>query len=199
MKHKKSFSLSTFIVGILILVPIYLFVGCGNKETSIQTANTKNVTTETQDNSKSQDVNKDQKADEDKETNKNQDVNKDKQTNKTEEINKTQNVSKNENDKEVITAKEKNKNVKSESQVSNKKEETRSSTNKFTSKDAINICEKKYGKDSDTIYACSEEMKNVNGEKGYLVQVKSKELMKQGGNGVAFTVLVTTEGQIIEL
>lgn len=181
MKHKKSFLLSILIAGILILAPMYLLVGCGNKEDDTQTTNTESATKETQD------------------ANKTQDVNKPEDSNKTQDANKTQNSSKTGNNKEGVTTKEKNKNVKSESQVASKKEETKPSTSKFTPQDAIDICEKKYGKDSDTIYASSENMKDVNGEKGYLVQVKSKELMKQGGNGVAFTVLVTPKGQIIEL
>ncbi|MBY0754446.1 hypothetical protein K5V21_03150 [Clostridium sardiniense] len=172
MKHKKSSLLSILMVGILILVPMYLFVGCGNKDEDKQATNTQTTNTE---NAASQNTTKE-----------NQDVNKSE-------------VKSNENNKKVVTAEEKNKNVKSESQVASKKEETKPSTSKFTPQDAINICEKKYGKDSDTIYASSENMKDVNGEKGYLVQVKSKELMKQGGNGVAFTVLVTPKGQIIEL
>lgn len=189
MKHKKSFLLSALIAGILILAPMYLFVGCGNKEDSTQAANTENTTK--QDATKeNQDANK---SEEKASVNNNEEkVSSNNQENKSE-------VKSNENNKNVVTSEEKNKNVKSESQVAGKKEETKPSSSKFTPQDAINICEKKYGKDSDTIYASSENMKDVNGEKGYLVQVKSKELMKQGGNGVAFTVLVTPKGQIIEL
>lgn len=184
MKHKKSFLLSILIVGILILTPVYLFVGCGNKDADTQNTNTQTTTEDA--------TNKNV-------TKENQDANKGEEKASTNNQENKSEVKSNENNKKVVTAEEKNKNVKSESQVSSKKEETKPSTSKFTPQDAINICEKKYGKDSDTIYASSESMKDVNGEKGYLVQVKSKELMKQGGNGVAFTVLVTPRGQIIEL
>ncbi|GAA0070792.1 hypothetical protein UT300003_23160 [Clostridium sardiniense] len=185
MKHKKSFLLSILMVGILILAPMYLFVGCGNKDEDTQATNTQTTNTE---NAASQNTTKE-----------NQDVNKSEEKASANNQENKSEVKSNENNKKVVTAEEKNKNVKSESQVASKKEETKPSTSKFTPQDAINICEKKYGKDSDTIYASSENMKDVNGEKGYLVQVKSKELMKQGGNGVAFTVLVTPKGQIIEL
>ncbi|MGG7077027.1 hypothetical protein [Clostridium sardiniense] len=185
MKHKKSFLLSALIAGILILAPMYLFVGCGNKEASTQAANTQ--TTNTEDTTK-QDATKE-----------NQDANKSEEKASANNQENKSEVKSDENNKKIVTSEEKNKNVKSESQVAGKKEETKPSTSKFTPQNAINICEKKYGKDSDTIYASSENMKDVNGEKGYLVQVKSKELMKQGGNGVAFTVLVTPKGQIIEL
>lgn len=184
MKHKKSFLLSILIVGILILTPVYLFVGCGNKEVDTQPTNTQT----TNEDATNQNITKE-----------NQDANKGEDKASTNNQEKKSEAKSNGNNKKVVTAEEKNKNIKSESQVASKKEETKPSTSKFTAQDAINICEKKYGKDSDTIYASSENMKNINGEKGYLVQVKSKELMKQGGNGVAFTVLVTPKGQIIEL
>lgn len=72
-------------------------------------------------------------------------------------------------------------------------------TSSFTKEKAVQIAEKKYGKDEDTIYSPSNNMENLNGKIGYMIQIKSKELLKQGGNGVIFTVLVTETGEIIEL
>lgn len=180
MKNKKNILLSLFVASVLILSPMYIFVGCGNKQTDTQTnEQAKNTETKVKENPNN-----------DKQNGETKNINTGKESNK--EI-------KSEEEKKVVTAKEENKNIKSENQITKKKEESKTSTSKMTSKDAISICEKKYGKDSDTIYSCSENIKDVNGEKGYLVQVKSKELMKQGGNGVAFTVLVTTSGKVIEL
>ncbi len=207
MKNKRRFLYSLFICGILILSPMYVFVGCGNKDSN-------NENTKIEDKSKSkEDINKkdntggnnsisiEDNKNISKENNKNEsnkiiknEVNKKDLNNKKPSVNNEGNDT-----KKVVTAKESNKGIKSENQLSNKKEQSKTASSKFTSKDAVIACEKKYGKDSDTIYSCSENMKNVNGEKGYLVQVKSKELMKQGGNGVAFTVLVTPSGKIIEL
>lgn len=184
MKNKKNILLSLFVAGVLILSPMYIFVGCGNKQTDTQTSElAKNTETKVKENS-----NNDKQNGETKNINTNKDT-----------IKESNKEIKGEEEKKVVTAKEENKNIKSENQITKKKEESKTSTSKMTSKDAISICEKKYGKDSDTIYSCSENIKDVNGEKGYLVQVKSKELMKQGGNGVAFTVLVTTSGKVIEL
>ena len=39
----------------------------------------------------------------------------------------------------------------------------------------------------------------MNGNRGYLIQVLSKELINQGGMGVLFSILVTEEGDIIEI
>ena len=207
MKNKRRFLCSLLICGIFILFQAYAFVGCGSKDSN-------NENTKIEDKSKSkEDINKKDSVDENnfkniednknisKENNKNEsnknikdEVNKKALNNKKPLVNNEGNDT-----KKVVTAKESNKGIKSENQLSNKKEQSKTVLSKFTSKDAVNACEKKYGKDLDTIYSCSENMKNVNGEKGYLVQVKSKELMKQGGNGVAFTVLVTLSGKIIEL
>lgn len=208
MKNIRRFLYSLFICGILILSSMYAFVGCGNKDSNNE--NTKiedkfkpkedinKQDTESRNNSINIEKNKNNSKENTKsELNKNikNKVNKEKDSN-----NKKTSVNNEGNDtKKVVTAKESNKGIKSENQLSNKKEQSKAVSSKFTSKDAVIACEKKYGKDSDTIYSCSENMKNVNGEKGYLVQVKSKELMKQGGNGVAFTVLVTPSGKIIEL
>lgn len=207
MKDKRRFLYSLFICGILILFPIYAFVGCGNKDSN-------NENTKIEDKSKSkEDINKQDNTggnnsiniEENKNTSKEStkiELNKNikDEVNKKDLNNKKPSVNNEGNDiKKVVTAKESNKGIKSENQLSNKKEQSKIVSSKFTSKDSVIACEKKYGKDSDTIYSCSENMKNVNGEKGYLVQVKSKELMKQGGNGVAFTVLVTPSGKIIEL
>ncbi|MDQ0149551.1 hypothetical protein ACFO6R_09180 [Eubacterium multiforme] len=86
-----------------------------------------------------------------------------------------------------------------ETEKSMEKKETENSKNKFTLDDAIKVCKEKYGVDNDTIYVGNNTMENVNGKKGYLIEVKSKELMKQGGTGVAFTVLVSSNKVISEL
>lgn len=196
MRNKRRVLYSFLILGILILYPIYTFVGCGNEN-----SNNKNVKIEDKDTSKEY-VNK--QGEENKNTSKENannelDKNIKNENNKQKVSNNNKKSVVNDDTRKVVTPKESNKGIKSESQLSNKKEQTKTVSSKFTSKDAVIACEKKYGEDSDTIYSCSENMSNVNGEKGYLVQVKSKELMKQGGNGVAFTVLVTTSGEIIEL
>lgn len=191
MKNKKRFLISMLITCILVLTPMYLFVGCNDKENTTQTSSIESAVKENQ-NANGQEADKN---DTNQKEIKSSDTSKESEN---QQNNSKVSNSNNDNNK-VITAEEKNKNVKSESEVSNKKEESKPSSSKFTSKDAIKICENKYGKNSDTIYACGEKMKNVNGTNGYIVQVKSKELMKQGGNGVAFTVLVTPSGQIIEL
>lgn len=181
MRNKRRVLYSFLILGILILYPIYTFVGCENEN-----SNNKNVKIEDKDTSKEY-------------VNNELDKNIKNEDNKQKVSNNNKKSVVNDDTRKVVTPKESNKGIKSESQLSNKKEQTKTVSSKFTSKDAVIACEKKYGKDSDTIYSCSENMSNVNGEKGYLVQVKSKELMKQGGNGVAFTVLVTPSGKIIEL
>ena len=196
MRTKRRVLYSFLILGILILYPIYTFVGCGNEN-----GNNKNIKIEDKDKS-TQYVNK--QDEENKNTSKENSNNElDKNIKNEDSKQKVLNNNKknviNDDSKKVVTPKESNKGIKSESQLANKKEQIKTVSSKFTAKDAVIACEKKYGKDLDTIYSCSENMKNVNGEKGYLVQVKSKELMKQGGNGVAFTVLVTPSGQIIEL
>lgn len=208
MKDKRRFLYSLFICGIFILFQAYAFVGCGSKDSN-------NENTKIEDKSKSkEDINKKDSVDENNFKNIEENKNTSKESTKSElnkniknKVNKEKDLNNKKpsinnegNDtKKVVTAKESNKGIKSENQLSNKKEQSKTVSSKFTSNDAVIACEKKYGKDSDTIYSCSENMKNVNGEKGYLVQVKSKELMKQGGNGVAFTVLVTPSGKIIEL
>ena len=79
------------------------------------------------------------------------------------------------------------------------KEKNKKSNTNFTLEKAIGFCKGKYGNDTDTVYVGNEEMENINGKTGYIVQVKSKELMKQGGTGVLFTVLVCENGEIIEI
>ncbi|MEG0855844.1 MAG: hypothetical protein RSG52_05100 [Terrisporobacter sp.] len=186
MKKKISFLLVILIGGILILTSIYIFVGYENKKNNTQTMDIENAVINKQDTDKKHTIKDEVKSSED--------VNE-----STIQINRSEVSNKKGDEKKIITVEGKIGNIKSESQVSNKEKETKSVTNKFTMKEATNLCEKKYGKNSDAIYACDENVQDVNGERGYLVQVKSKELMKQGGNGVAFTVLVTLKGQIIEL
>jgi hypothetical protein len=79
------------------------------------------------------------------------------------------------------------------------KEKNKKSNTNFTLEKAIEFCKEKYGNDVDTVYIGNENIENVNGKTGYIVQVKSKELMKQGGTGVLFTVLVCENGEIIEI
>ncbi|CUQ28735.1 hypothetical protein [Clostridium baratii] len=196
MRNKRRVLYSFLILGILILYPIYTFVGCGNEN-----SNNKNVKIEDKDTSKEYVNKQDEENKNTSKENANNELDKNikNEDNKQKVSNNNKKSVVNDDTRKVVTPKESNKGIKSESQLSNKKEQTKTVSSKFTSKDAVIACEKKYGKDSDTIYSCSENMSNVNGEKGYLVQVKSKELMKQGGNGVAFTVLVTPSGKIIEL
>ena len=54
-------------------------------------------------------------------------------------------------------------------------------------------------KDSDIEYSTNGKIENLNGQSGYLVKVKSKSLMKSGGTGILFTVLVSSDGQVTEL
>ena len=80
-----------------------------------------------------------------------------------------------------------------------KKNDAVYSENNFNINKAIDICKSKYGNDSDIEYSTNGRIENLNGQSGYLVKVKSKSLMKSGGTGILFTVLVSSDGQVTEL
>ncbi len=76
------------------------------------------------------------------------------------------------------------------------KEQTSS---KLSLEEAIELSKKKYGDNEDTLYEGENKIVEIDGNKGYLIQIVSKELMNQGGTGVLFSILVTEEGNIIEI
>ncbi|MGL4571693.1 MAG: hypothetical protein ACRC1T_18145 [Clostridium chrysemydis] len=131
---------------------------------------------------------------------------------KTEENNNQNTITKTDEDKKTDNTDKKNIDTKKEDEKKDKKTEPKEEVKKepskpkkeeiksgFTKDKAISLVEKKYGKDDDTIYSSSDNIQNLNGKEGYIVQVKSKSLMKQGGTGVVFTVLVTPSGELIEM
>lgn len=85
------------------------------------------------------------------------------------------------------------------SSAADKKNDAVYSENNFNINKAIDICKSKYGNDSDIEYSTNGKIENLNGQSGYLVKVKSKSLMKSGGTGILFTVLVSSDGQVTEL
>lgn len=64
---------------------------------------------------------------------------------------------------------------------------------------AIEICEEKYGVNDDTIYSGEDKIVTIEGKEGYLIQVKSNELISQGGSGILFSVIVSEDGEITEI
>lgn len=90
-------------------------------------------------------------------------------------------------------------NNKNESSANEENRNDISSTDEFSINKAIEICKNKYGDDSDIEYYTNGKIENLNGKSGYLVQLKSKSLMANGGKGILFTVMVSNEGKIIEL
>lgn len=79
-------------------------------------------------------------------------------------------------------------------------EESKAQTSsKLSLEEAIELSKKKYGDNEDTLYEGENKIVEIDGNKGYLIQIVSKELMNQGGTGVLFSILVTEEGNIIEI
>lgn len=76
------------------------------------------------------------------------------------------------------------------------KEETSS---KLSFEEAIELCKQKYGDNEDTLYEGENKIVEIDGNRGYLIQILSKNLMEQGGTGVLFSVIVTEDGNIIEI
>lgn len=96
----------------------------------------------------------------------------------------------------------KTENTEDEKPTTNNKESKTNSKNKsdaFTAESALEIAENKYGKDDDIFYDVSKDIKDLNGKEGYIIQVKSKSMIKEGGNGVLFSVVVSKDGEITEL
>ena len=63
----------------------------------------------------------------------------------------------------------------------------------------MEFVQNKYGKDDDIIYDISDSPQDLNGKEGYIVQVKSKSMIEQGGTGVLFSLLVDKNGEITEI
>ena len=76
------------------------------------------------------------------------------------------------------------------------KEETSS---KLSFEEAIELCKQKYGDNEDTLYEGENKIVEIDGNRGYLIQILSKNPMEQGGTGVLFSVIVTEDGNIIEI
>ena len=85
--------------------------------------------------------------------------------------------------------------------ISDKSKEdiNKENNNEFSAQKALEIVENKYGKDDDIIYDISESPQDLNGKEGYIVQVKSKSMIEQGGTGVLFSLLVDKKGEITEI
>ncbi len=70
---------------------------------------------------------------------------------------------------------------------------------KLSLEEAIELCKQKYGIEEDTLYEGENKIVEIDGHRGYLIQVVSKELMNQGGTGVLFSVIVSEDGNITEI
>lgn len=81
----------------------------------------------------------------------------------------------------------------------NKEDINKENNNEFSAQKALEIVQNKYGKDDDIIYDISDSPQDLNGKEGYIVQVKSKSMIEQGGTGVLFSLLVDKNGEITEI
>ena len=72
-------------------------------------------------------------------------------------------------------------------------------SSKLSLEQAIELCKQKYGREEDTLYEGENKIVEIDGYKGYLIQIISKELMNQGGTGVLFSVIVSEDGNITEI
>lgn len=68
----------------------------------------------------------------------------------------------------------------------------------FTGEDAIRIAKKTYGDDEDTVYQYDSEPIYTETGKHYRVILKSNAMMKQGGSGTLFSIIVSENGNITE-
>ena len=84
-------------------------------------------------------------------------------------------------------------------EVENKEDINKENNNEFSAQKALEFVQNKYGKDDDIIYDISDSPQDLNGKEGYIVQVKSKSMIEQGGTGVLFSLLVDKNGEITEI
>lgn len=68
----------------------------------------------------------------------------------------------------------------------------------FTGEDAIRIAKKTYGDDEDTVYQYDSEPIYTETGKHYRVILKSNAMMKQGGSGTLFSIIVSENGNVTE-